>query len=399
VFTERVRPARLLRWGAFAAALALVIVATLLPTGYHTYGFARCIFCNPRTFADSLVNIGLFFPIGITLRLLGLGPFAAAGLGALLSSGIEIAQLWVPGRDATLSDIITNTAGTALSALGFDLFRRALVPSSAASERLALGAAITASFVFWTTGYLLRPSLPASEYWGQWTPRLGSLEPYHGQVNAVTVGDMAVEPHRVPDSAGLRARLVAGQPIRVDVTTGPPPSRLSSIFSIADVDSRRVLLVGAVGEDLALRYRTRAADWYFDQPDIRSPRAFTGLDPGSRTTIDVRKADKGYCVRVGAGDACDLGYGLGDGWSLLVSSSVFTTGMRSLMQALWMAAVVAPVGYWARRGPLSGLALAVLAICLFGLPWITELLPTRPQEWMGVVLGLGTGGMLGWRSR
>jgi VanZ like family len=399
VFTERSAIGTALRWSAFGTALSVVLFVTLLPTGSQTHGFARCIFCNPRTLADSIVNIGLFFPVGLTLRLLGLGPAAAAGLGALLSAGIEVAQLWVPGRDATLSDIITNTAGTVIAALGFDVLRRALTASSAARERLALGAAVGACAVWLTTDYLLRPSLPFSGYWGQWTPRLESLEPYGGQVNAVLIGGVAVPPHRVADSAGLRARLAARDPVDVEVTTGPPPAHVSSIFSIADDHSRRVALVGAIRDDLVFRFRVRAADWRLDQPDIRMPDAFADVKAGTRTTIGIRKGDAGYCARVGSDNRCGLGYGAGDGWALLVSSAALSSGMRSLMQTLWMAAIVAPVGYWARRGLLSGLAVATLPACLIALPFVTELLAPRPEEWGGLFLGLTAAGLLASRCR
>jgi VanZ family protein len=37
--------------------------------------------------------------------------------GFLLSTAIEVSQIWIPGRDPSLSDFVFNTAGTVFGAL------------------------------------------------------------------------------------------------------------------------------------------------------------------------------------------------------------------------------------------------------------------------------------------
>jgi VanZ family protein len=68
---------------------------------------------------DMLGNIGLFLPWGWT----GMAAFrggrpkrvlATLGWGALLAVLVQIAQLWVPARDAALGDAVWNTAGILL---------------------------------------------------------------------------------------------------------------------------------------------------------------------------------------------------------------------------------------------------------------------------------------------
>lgn len=376
------------RWAVLAGVLALVLSVTLLPAGTQTApGFARCIFCNPRMVSDSILNTALFLPVGLALRLVGLGPLLAAGVGLLLSAGIEVGQLWVPGRDPSASDIITNGAGAVLGAVSLRLFAAGVAPPRSTAVRLGVAAALCTCALWSATGWLVVPSMSAAEYWGQWTPRFGSLEPYGGTVTAASIGRIPVPSHQVANPATLRRQLVDQAPIEVALTAGPPPRRLSPIFSVADAESRRILLVGAAGEDLVYRYRTRAADWHFDQPDLRSPSAFAQVAPGTTTTVTIRKQAKGLCASVGGRTTCDLGFGPGDGWSLLISSSAVPSGMRAILQALWMAAVVAPAGYWARRGVGSVVAVALLAAWLLALPWFTDLLPTRAQEWGGAVVG------------
>jgi len=387
-------------WAVLAGVLAMVLSVTLLPAGTQTApGFARCIFCNPRMLSDSILNTALFVPVGLALRLVSLGPLAAAGVGVLVSVGIEVGQLWVPGRDPSASDIITNGAGAVLGAVSLRWFAAWVAPPRTMAVRLSVAAALCACAIWWATGWLVVPSMAAAEYWGQWTPTFGSLEPYGGNVTAAWVGGMPVPSHRVADSVTLRRHLVDQAPIDVALKVGRPPRRLSPIFSVADAESRRILLVGAAGDDLVYRYRTRAADWHFDQPDLRSPSAFAGVAPGAATTVTITTQAKGVCASVGGRTTCDLGFGPGDGWSLLVSSSAVPSGTRALLQALWMAAVVAPAGYWARRSVGSVAAVALLAAWLLVLPSFTDLLPTRPQEWGGAVVGFLSAALVASRWR
>ncbi|WP_292883860.1 MULTISPECIES: VanZ family protein [unclassified Microbacterium] len=64
-------------------------------------------------------NIVLFAPLGVLLALAW--PRASAGaliaVGGASSVAIELAQLAIPGRFSTLSDVIANTLGTAIGVL------------------------------------------------------------------------------------------------------------------------------------------------------------------------------------------------------------------------------------------------------------------------------------------
>ena len=70
---------------------------------------------------DAVLNIVLFFPIGFVDRL-GRGHGGASGwarafgMGLALSLGIEVAQLFAPGRYPSLADLLANATGAALGA-------------------------------------------------------------------------------------------------------------------------------------------------------------------------------------------------------------------------------------------------------------------------------------------
>jgi len=385
------------RWSAVGLSLAFVLVATLVPAGGQVHGFAGCVFCNPRALADGLVNVALFAPLGLSLRLVGRGFLSATTLGGATSLLIELAQLRVPGRDPTLSDIIANTTGAAFGALLLTVVPWLARPDRRTSERLALVAAGMACVVWGLTGYLLAPSMPNSPYWGQWTPVLEGLVPYKGRVLSASVGEIPVPPGAIEASAALRARLMAGAPVGLHVIVGPPPSGSSAIFSIADGDSKRVLLVGAVGHDLLFRYRTRAGDWHLDQPILRDAHAFASTGKGTTTEVSIRKESDGYCLAVGERETCGFGYGAGDGWSLLVSSVGTTQPTRRVFQALWMALIVSPVGFWARPGRRFALTTGILVGGLLVVPELTVLHPAKPNEWVGAGLGVAVAAAAGRR--
>ena len=96
---------------------------------------------------EFLANVVLFMPFGaaavlaLPLRAPGAASTALViGTGALASVAIECAQLFVPGRVSTISDVLANTLGTALG-LAFTWWLRAprhrgsAAPASASPDR------------------------------------------------------------------------------------------------------------------------------------------------------------------------------------------------------------------------------------------------------------------------
>jgi VanZ family protein len=68
---------------------------------------------------EFLANVALFVPFGLLLSTAAprWSPWAIIGLGALVSVMIELVQLGIPSRVATVSDLIANTAGAAVGCL------------------------------------------------------------------------------------------------------------------------------------------------------------------------------------------------------------------------------------------------------------------------------------------
>lgn len=114
----------------YAVALALVV---LLPESDHAAlgaveRFARWVAHAGLPFeavfpvVEFTANVVLFVPFGVLFplavgRLRGGSVALAVLLGSVCSVGIEVAQLWIPGRVSDPRDVISNTLGAALGAI------------------------------------------------------------------------------------------------------------------------------------------------------------------------------------------------------------------------------------------------------------------------------------------
>jgi hypothetical protein len=209
------------------------------------------------------------------------------------------------------------------------------------------------------------------------------------------VGETDLAPGRRADSDSLRALVLARAPIAVEGVAGPAPTALAPIVAVYDEHRREVLLVGAAGEDLVLRYHTRAMALGLDQPTIRLPHAFRGVAVGDPFRVRIEAEAAGYCLEVVGVRRCGLGYSAGSGWGLLIFAESFPAELKRLLNAVWLCVLSIPLGLWARRRWESMLALGMAGGALILLPEHLGLLPTPFEDWAGVAAGL----LSGWAAR
>src|SRR5207302_6704601 len=241
------------------AALLAILEATLWPfPGQEPEGFISCIACGDHATSDVLLNILLFAPLGAALALELSSVTRCALSAALLSATIELAQLYIPGRDSSLGDVLSNTLGGTLGAPFTRMAVLWLLPSPARAARLSRTAALAAAAVCWATGVLLTPTFPDAPYYGQWTPSLAHLELYHGRVLAAMLSGLPITPGPIPDSRLVRERLAAPQgfSLRVRAVAGPRTPALAPLFAIYDDHERELVLLAPDRDDLVLRVRT-----------------------------------------------------------------------------------------------------------------------------------------------
>ena len=382
----RIRIARIL----VVASLIVIGALTLYPVSNTGTSGWYCILCGARATADMILNIILFAPLGVALALLRI-PFKKVLLVALLISGlVESAQVLIPGRDASIGDLISNTAGCGLGIAVVSSARLWLTPTATRAGWLSLGASIVAATLLTLTGIMLQPSFTESAYYGQWTPRLGNMERYEGRVLSAEVGSHHLPSGRLDNTDTVLALLREGNPIRVTAEAGPEPSRLAPLFNIADADQHMIVEIGIEGSDLVFSQRVRATSFRLDRPTLQIPGALT-VSVGDTISIKTWPAETGRCLVVNLDRACGLGYTVGFGWALLMYSHTFPIWLQQVLSILWISIVVAPFGFWLRRSAQSIFGAIILCAGLLLAPGATGLLATPIAEWTAAGIGLTCG--------
>jgi hypothetical protein len=368
-------------------------ITTLVPTGtVLADGFDPCVICGDRGVADVVANMILFLPLGAGLAIVWGGGGAVVAVAGLVSAAVELAQFHVPGRHPALGDVLANVLGAVIGVTAIRWREHWMYPSARLGEVLSVVSAAGGVTVVAFTGYALSPALPLTDtYWAMWTPQLGHLQDYAGSVHRSALDGREMTPG-VVDPGYVRKKLLTDRLLEVQGAKGDPPSAPSAVFAIYDDRQQEVIMVGAHGEDLVLRYRLRAHELGMDQPALRLHDAFTGIEVGDRMELNVRRQIRGYCITVnGAGD-CGVGFTAGSGWSLLQYVSSFPPWLTGLLDAAWVAALLFPIGYWPARRRVRLVAVAAMAGALTAYPLLTGGLVATPLHQFaaagaGLVLG------------
>jgi len=374
-------------------ALGLILLATLTPfPGARLPDFVGCVICGVRGWSDALANLILFVPLGAALLANGRTGPRAVGLAGLLSAGIELAQIFIPGRDPSLGDVCFNTLGAAVGQVTAALALKLATCSGRAAARLSLVSAIGVAVVTGVTGWLLLPALPLSALRAWYSPDRPDLELFRGRVISTSLGSVPFRTSVFPNPDEVRRSLLTGAPLRIVALAGARARALAPMLVIEDEDGNELLLTGPDRDDWVLRLRTRAASHRLDQPDLRLRGALTRVAPGDTLRIEARRDPDGYCLRVNETQACRLGFTIGSGWALLLYLRHFPPWLQRLLGAAWVAGLVVPIGFWARKRWETVVGGSLLFITLALLPPLVGLLPTPGAQW----LGAGVGGLIGY---
>jgi hypothetical protein len=402
-------PTRRLPGLAFAlGGLLFVLLLTLWPAPQEAKRSQLtpvwCLVCGSIGMQDVLQNLAMLLPFGFGLGLLGWRPARALLAGFALGLSVELLQYTViPGRDASLSDVVTNTLGTALGALVASRIDWLLHPPPRAAARLALGALGAWAALWVAAGWLLGASPGPAPWRAVLRPELIDAPPYQGEiVSAELSGGALHEGDQEVPSRVLEAYARDSVAFAVAVRTGSPARERRGLLEVRDGDSIVQLAVYERRGALRFAMRTRSSELLLRPISFRMPAA--PIDPvGTSLTLAVRREAGSIIVAPRAPGEPEVRAFIGPHWlaTLLLPVEARPGLGWEVFAYGWVVLLLTGVGWWvAHSAPARKLTLAfaAFAVVLGGLrtvPPLFRLTHTSEVGWLLACGALALGLLLG----
>ena len=398
-------------WPAAACALlalAAICVATLTPTPGTPSTSFWCIVCGDRGVLDFSANVVMFVPLGFALMLATERRWSSVLACMATTFSVELLQVSVvSGRDASLGDLVANTLGGGIGVALATWRAVFLFPRPAGARRFAVAWAVIFAAVCGLTSAGLRPSTIPRSIWVQWTPPRRGFEPFTGRLLAFDLNRIDL-PLGFPDKSLGVDRVLRGDAWQATATiaTEQLQPRRSVIARIAEEFTVLVSLEQS-GLGVSCMQKTKAGEFKFRSPKVVLENALP-LGNGEAPSI-VRL----QCIREGGtlaaavdGRRETLRLSPGLGW-LLASPLDIGLG-RDLWwaNALWLAALTLPLGYWGAvawasdsvnrsRRLMTSIGLgSALIVGLVLAPLTAGISVAAGREWASALCGLTLGYVL-----
>jgi hypothetical protein len=385
------------------AGLLLTAAATLVPLPGQAAAAAAtplgCLVCGEYGGVDVVVNVLLFVPLGLGLRLLGLSTPAVIATGLVISLIVESLQLTViAGRDASLSDLLTNTLGALIGAVLGSQIHLLLNPTRKAATRLVLLAGLAWLGIQTGSAFLLQPWVPSEPLQAEWARTRAGRIPFDGIVTSALVSGIAAPDGSMAVDSEIQTRLSRGDiGLRLRLISGQKAPDWSPVFELGPA-RRPVLAVMAAGRDLAFQPPARSYSLRLRSPALRLPHA---LPQESGKPLQLAAGEERGTVwatwaaahgRHSSAQALSPSLG----WSLFIPFDYAYGPEVHLLTGLWVTGLLAPTGYWAGRseGDRFRLLTALGALLVAGLgviPLVTGYPLVHWSEWLAGAAGLAAG--------
>jgi hypothetical protein len=400
-------------------SVGAILLATMIPASGQAPESHLCLVCGTSGGVDFILNVLLFIPLGVGLALSGIPWKRAALTACALSLTVETTQFFfIPGRDATLGDVVTNTIG---GILGYTLARNLRIwlrPAPGIAAILCLGWCTVWLTIQSVSSFAFAVSEPESKYYGQIARQLGDLAVFPGRVLAANIGDLAITDTELRNTESIRGRLRGGAIVAVTIQPSGPTSNIAPILRVADNEEREIVLLAQDERDLVFGVRTGAAILRLRPPFF----AMSGVFPdgaGNRNSsaagpLTLSARYNGWEAQLTArGGSVNRGRRVSVssslGWTLALPFQWFIEDTRTeqVVSMVWMACLMVPLGYWGahitrainrRESALVVvLCFAAVGILVGGLVFVRHTLglPADPiGDWLASVSGILVGGVL-----
>jgi hypothetical protein len=387
------------------AGLIAIALATLTPTNdlRHVVLLTPllCLVCGDQGMADVTANLLLFLPFATGLRLAGWSWGRTVAAAAAVSFGVEVLQFAViPGRDASLSDLLTNTISGAIgAAIGGILPGIASPRPERAGRLLALGI-LGPLALLGASAWLLGTDMPRGRLMSRWAHLAPGRDVFEGGVQAVRLNGRAMPANAIPaDAERLREEVAGGTvDLDVDVVSGTPVGYGSWIYMFR-VRSRGAVTLGQLHRFAVFEVPSRSFRFRFFQPAVT---LVDGLPAEAGVPVALRARERGRQLVLSStygGRTRSVAMGITPAYGWVMISPFQFGGMERWVTALCLAALYIPAGYWAASTGRARTAAAVLVggigATLLGLSPLAGLAAAPWTEWLGALGGAA----LGWAVR
>lgn len=365
------------------AAIVAVLLLTLTPiTGPGETVSTLCILCGSYGTADFILNVMMFVPLGYLIARATNSETRALIMIVSITVAIESVQFLIPGRYPTLGDVVANTVGGSVGIWAIHVrAHRATTSTRNASKTAVRAAPFALAVALLLTVVLLKPALPESNYYGQWTAELGQFAQYDGQVHSVRVGATDLPGYRL-DPFARRAvqRTAQGAPLILKFRAGSRTPDLAPVFSVFDEHQVEVLVIGVDGDAIVVRMRRLAETLGLHAPESK----FEGLHPpeGSESILQLSYDAGTFCIRLDGVDSCRIATTPARGWNLFTGSSL-PAWAPGFLDAVWLALLGFVTVYFAARR-----AMPLLPVVVYCALWV---LSGGTGAWLPGLAGLITG--------
>jgi VanZ like protein len=354
------------RAGTVIARVGLLLIAVLTLTPDFAAGTqppSLCLICGARGGEDALLNVLLFIPFGFGLRLSGMNRLRAWALAVATTVTVESLQIYIPGRDSTLGDVVMNSIGAFVGILCCDSLRIWLFPNVRQAKWLLLSGSLVWLLLVALGGWAMTPWTPPGPYVAQLAPDLPDIELFAGRVvDARINGETIVADAPLPSANSVRDSVLRGTlTLEARIVPTDPTYGLAPIVSIAGAAEPEFVVLGQDHRDAVVRLRLHAGQMRMNIPDVAALGVFPPHQGSLRTTPEIAdtfrlrgEVLRGSRLRVsissrGLEKTEELSLNPFLLWSLATPGERRTPRAFAIESTCWVMMLLAPLGYWAGR--------------------------------------------------
>jgi VanZ like family len=339
----------------------------------------------------------LFIPFAIGLQLAGLSWRRTVLVAAAVSLTVEVLQLVaIPGRDASLSDLLTNTASGAIGATLGTWLPIALRPSPDQAVKLLGAGALAWLAALAASACLVSPGLGSGPLLSGWAGATGQRDIFFGEIRQVQLDGAPMPTYAAPpDSALIRRRLSAGEfRLEVEVNSGGPVHYPSWIYKLSAGRTSQLTLF-QLRRDAGIAVPVRGMGLRLRPITITLPGAFPEV---AGVTVRLEASATGGAVRLRSayGDvtrSIDFALSPAYAWRLISPFQLGAGHGVRWFTALLLTLSTLPLGYWGAWAPGRARWMLPVAIAAgLTLPSaVAGLPPVHWSEWTAATLGVVAG--------